>query len=170
MNELISNVMKKQKNWILLVVIVLCHWLFGQIYEAVVLSPNWSVDTLKQVARLNEFYAITAPRNYFEPIVPLGVLILWILFFTNKNHIIKKKLRFSSLFSFLAMGLNMFMVFNYLLRIFSAEHANDGVLLSNLCYQWNWFNILRIVLIAITLIYAFQAYILLIRAKTIEVD
>lgn len=136
----------------------MAYWLFGQIYEAIVYSPNWIINPVSQIRRLNEFYKVTSARNYFEPIVPIGVLLIWIIYFFIKDKSLKRKMFPAFMLSIIAMIINIYIVVALLTKIFSSAYWNNEVILRNLLIQWNIMNIVRIILIFITLIYLFNFY------------
>lgn len=37
------------------------HWFFGNLYEAVVFSPNWVLNSPAQMERLHGFFVATSP-------------------------------------------------------------------------------------------------------------
>src|SRR5690242_9538153 len=50
---------RMQKWWTFAAVLGLAYWFFGNLYEAVVFSPNWVVDSAAQIDRLNAFFVNT---------------------------------------------------------------------------------------------------------------
>jgi hypothetical protein len=68
-----------QKKWTITAVIGLAYWLFGNLYEEIVFSPNWIMNSQVQLKRLNEFFVNTSPTIYFVPVTQIVTLLVWIL-------------------------------------------------------------------------------------------
>src|SRR5215212_5573590 len=69
----------RQKALTLATVVGLAYWLFGNLYEAVVLSPNWVVDSPAQLTRLNEFFVVTSPTLYFVPLALAALALVFVI-------------------------------------------------------------------------------------------
>ena len=65
-----------RKWWTLVAVIGYASWFFGNLYEAVVYSPNWVTDSAAQMARLNLFLVNTNPTLYFLPPTILATILV----------------------------------------------------------------------------------------------
>lgn len=147
-----------QKNLTLIAVLGLLYWFFGNLYEQIVISPNWVVNSAEQMKRLNEFFSVTTPTLYFVPITQLATILVWVVFFMNKNEETKLFYGRAALFALLATILNTVIVSTTVIKLFSVEYQSYGDELHDMCVRWNILNVFRMALVAITVYYAFNAY------------
>jgi hypothetical protein len=147
-----------QKNLTLTAVLGLLYWLFGNLYEQIVISPNWVVNSEDQMKRLNDFFVVTTPTLYFVPLTQLATVIVWIVFFVNKVETTKIFYRRAAIFALLATILNAIIVSTTVIKLFSVEYESYGAELYDLCYRWNIMNVFRMGLVGTTVFYLFNAY------------
>jgi hypothetical protein len=147
-----------QKRWTLASIIGLCYWFFGNFYEAIVFSPNWVIDSPAQMKRLNEFFVTTSPTIYFVPLTQIATILVWLLLWKNKVNAIKIELRRASIFAALVTILNVFIVSTIVLKLFGADFEKYGQHLTTLTWRWNILNFFRMILVATTVYYLFNAY------------
>jgi hypothetical protein len=148
----------QQKKWTLASILGLAYWFYGNLYEAIVFSPNWIHDSPAQMKRLNEFFVHTSPAVYFIPITVIAVFILWFLNFKNKVDSIKRDYRMASVYAFIVMVLTVCIVTCVLSKMFGSGFYQNPGEVNLYCWAWNILNILRIVLVVITTYYVFNAY------------
>lgn len=147
-----------QKKWTLVNITGLAWWLFGNLYEAIVISPNWIVNSTIQLKRLHEFFINTSPTIYFVPVTQMATVLVWILWWLNKEKAAMHDHRMAGIFALLATVLNAFIVTSIVMKIFAADFEMYGDHLTTLCYQWNVLNVFRMALVALTIHYSFRAY------------
>jgi hypothetical protein len=147
-----------QKWWTLVAVIGLAYWLFGNLYEAVVLSPNWVTDSPAQMTRLNLFFVNTSPTLYFVPLTILATILVWMLQILNKDDEIRSLYRRASLFAVLLTAVNLFIVSTVVTKLFGTQYLTDPGKLTFLAWEWNVLNIVRMALTATTAGIMFQAF------------
>jgi len=145
-----------QKRWTMLSLLGMLYWLFGNLYEAIVISPNWVVNSPEQMQRLHDFFVNTSPTHYFVPITQLATVIIWVLFFRNRIEFIKRDLKMASIFGVLVTGVNFFIVSTIVLKLFAPDFLTYD--LSALTWRWNVLNVLRMGLTATTVYYVFNVY------------
>lgn len=75
----------RQKALTLTTVVGLAYWMFGNVYEAVVFSPNWVADSPAQLTRLNEFFVVTSPTLYFVPLALVALALVWVVSWLNTD-------------------------------------------------------------------------------------
>jgi hypothetical protein len=46
-------------------------WFFGNLYEGIVIAPNFLVDSIKKVEHWQAFFTITNPIFFYIPLVPI---------------------------------------------------------------------------------------------------
>jgi branched-subunit amino acid ABC-type transport system permease component len=147
-----------QKWWTLGAALGLAYWFFGNLYEAVVFSPNWVVDTPAQMTRLNEFFVHTGPTLYFLPLTMLAVVLVWILMLVNKRAAVRRDYRRAGLAALLLAALNAVIVATVVTKLFGTEFLADPDRMRALAWQWNVLNGLRMALTATTAVFVFNAF------------
>lgn len=149
---------KTQKRWTMAGVFGLVYWFFGNLYEAIVFSPNWVIDSPHQMKRLNEFFVNTNPTIYFVPLTQIATILVWILLWKNKEPSINRELKIGSIFAALATLLNGIIVLTTVLKLFGINYATYGEYLTTLTWRWNILNIFRMAFVALSVYYLFNAY------------
>jgi branched-subunit amino acid ABC-type transport system permease component len=147
-----------QKWWTLGAALGLAYWFFGNLYEAVVFSPNWVVDTPAQMTRLNEFFVHTGPTLYFLPLTMLAIVLVWVLMLVNKRAAVRRDYRRAGLAALLLAALNAVIVATVVTKLFGTEFRTDPDRMRALAWQWNVLNGLRMALTATTAVFVFNAF------------
>jgi len=147
-----------QKWWTLVAVIGLGYWFFGNLYEAVVFSPNWVTDSPAQMSRLNLFFVNTNPTLYFLPLTMLATILVWVLLLLNKNNEVRSLYRRASLFALLLTAVNLFIVTTVVTKLFGTQYLTDPGKLTFLAWEWNVLNVVRMALTATTAGIMFNAF------------
>jgi len=150
--------LRNQKKLTLASIIGLGYWFFGNMYEAIVISPNWIVDSQTQMKRLHEFFVNTTPTLYFVPVTQIATLLVWYLFFANKTKTVIPDYKKAAFFSVLVTLVNIYIVSTIVLKLFGADYEKYGEYLSTLTWRWNVLNVLRMILVAIVVHYLFSVY------------
>ena len=147
-----------QRRLTLFAIIGLSYWFFGNLYEAIVFSPNWVVDSPTQMKRLNEFFVTTSPTLFFVPLTQIATVLVWFLVWKNKVNSIRLELKRASIFAVLVTILNAIIVSTVVLKMFGTDYEKYGDFLTTLTWSWNVLNFFRMVLVAMTIYYLFNAY------------
>jgi hypothetical protein len=147
-----------QKNLTLLAVWGLAYWFFGNLYEAIVFSPNWVVDSPAQIKRLNEFFINTSPTTYFVIVTQLATLTVWLLLWLNRERGLRRDYRRAGFLALAAALLNVYIVAVLIRSIFGHDSALDADRLHTYLWRWNALNLLRMALVAATAVYLFSAF------------
>lgn len=142
----------------LLALIGLAWWLFGNLYEAVVISPNWVVDSPAQLERLNTFFVNTDPTLYFIPVTVVGVLLLWVATFVGRHGPGARMLRIATIVSVALALLTAAIVALLVTKLFGEDYASYGDGLTAITWWWNGGNVLRMALTATTLVFVWRAH------------
>lgn len=146
------------KNWTLVAITGQAYWLFGNLYEEVVIAPNWIMNSPLQLKRLHDFFLLTNPTFYFVPLTQLSTLLVWWLTWLNREHTVKKDYQQAAWYALLSAVVNIFIVTTIVIKIFGADFENYGDYLNTLCWRWNVLNIFRMTLVSVTLYYLFNIY------------
>jgi hypothetical protein len=146
-------------KWLTLVgTLGLAHWFFGNLYEAVVISPNWIVDSPAQLTRLNEFFVRTSPTLFFIPVTPIAAALVWLTTALNRERAVARSYQRASIFIALAMALNTLIVSTLIVHLFGEDYHAHAAQLQTYATRWNILNLLRMALVATTIVYLFQAF------------
>jgi hypothetical protein len=148
----------RQKRLTLVAVLGLAYWFFGNLYEAIVFSPNWVTDTPAQMTRLNEFFVNTSPTLYFIPLATIATVLAWVLLAVNRDPTLRTDYRRAGLVALLLMGLNTLIVATIVNQLFSTESHTDPHQLTSYAWAWNILNVLRMALTATTAVFLFNAF------------
>ncbi|MEZ4240770.1 MAG: hypothetical protein R3F59_32375 [Myxococcota bacterium] len=124
-------------------------WGYGNLYEAVVFSPNWVVDAGAQMARLDAFFVRTSPTAYFVPPAFLAPPVLWALAWRNEVPSARRPYRLASFAAVAAVALNLAIVAVIIPRLFGPHRASDGEI-GAFCWLWNGANGLRVLAVSAT--------------------
>ncbi len=130
----------------------LSWWFFGNLYEAIVISPNWIVDSPAQLTRLHEFFIHTDPTLYFVPVTLLAVLLLWIALILGRRTFPRRTAIWATLASTTLIGLTAFIVSALVTALFGPSYLEHAASLSTYAWWWNIANVLRVALTAATLV------------------
>jgi predicted permease len=122
-----------------------------------VFSPNWVVDTSAQMQRLREFFVNTSPTWYFMPLTALATLLVWSLWASNRRDIVRRDYRRAAFFAVLATCVNAVTV-AVVMKLFAPEYMTRAAALSRYCQYWNALNLVRMLLVAATAVFLFNAF------------
>jgi hypothetical protein len=139
-----------QRRLTLLAALGMAWWFFGNLYEAVVFSPNW-IGGPDQLARLDGFFTNTGPTLYFVPVTQLAIVLTWILWWRNRDGEVRADYRRAGIASLALTALTAVIVTLLLPRMFD-DHSTAAA------WWWNVLNVGRMALTATTGLYLFQAF------------
>ncbi|MFI6029800.1 hypothetical protein [Amycolatopsis magusensis] len=145
-----------QRRLTLVAVLGMAWWFFGNLYEAVVFSPNWVQDSPAQFTRLHEFFANTGPTLYFVPVAQLAILLIWVLWWRNRDDELKRDYRRAGVASVANVALSAYVIAVLVRRMFGEDYLSAD--LAATAWQWNALNVVRMVLTAVTGYYLFSAF------------
>jgi hypothetical protein len=155
----------RRLKWLTLAALLgLAHWFFGNLYEAIVISPNWVVDSPAQLTRLNEFFVRTSPTLFFVPVTPIATVLVWVVTLLNREPATARNYARASLFIALAMLLNALIVTTLISKLFGSDYLSHTRELQAYAARWNILNVCRMSLVATSIVYLFSAFRLLDRA------
>jgi hypothetical protein len=147
-----------QRNLTLVAVIGMAYWMFGNLYEAVVFSPNWVRDSPAQFVRLNEFFSVTGPTLYFIPVTAIAIVLVWVLWWRNRDGELAGDYRRAGQTAVVLAALTVYIVAALIPQMFGADPPTDPASLQSAAWQWNILNVFRMLLAATTAYYLFGAF------------
>ncbi|GAA2635527.1 hypothetical protein SMC26_08345 [Actinomadura fulvescens] len=139
-------------------VIGLAYWLFGNLYEAIVFSPNWVRDSPDQFTRLDGFFTVTGPTLYFVPLTPLVLVLVWLLWWRNRDEDLVPDYRRAALAALILTALTAYIVAAVVSQMFGADALARPENLNAAAWRWNVLNIVRMILTAATAWFMFNAF------------
>lgn len=144
---------------VLIAMVGMLHWLFGNLYEEVVIAPNWLVDSREQLQRLHALFVRTSPTTYFVPLSFVAPVLTWAALVMCRGTLATGELRRASLFALLATIVNAVIVTSIVTRIFGDGYLRlpDAVLHAS-CVRWNILNGVRMICTAATVYWLFAAF------------
>jgi len=135
------------------------YWLFGNLYEEVVIGPNWLVNSRDQLQRLHGFFVRTGPATYFVPISFLAPLLVWLAHALLRRTPAARQLRRASLFALLATMVNAIIVTSIVTRLFGDGYAGlSDTTVHALCLRWNILNAVRMMFTGTTACWLFATF------------
>jgi hypothetical protein len=136
----------------------MAYWLFGNLYEAVVFSPNWVDDSPAQFTRLDKFFTVTTATLYFVPLTMIAVVLVWVLWWRNRDSDLARDHRRAGIAAIVLAALNAYIVAAVIPRMFGADALAHPENLNAAAWQWNILNIVRMLLTATTAYFLFNAF------------
>ncbi len=158
MNEATSPVGRWRRPVTLVALFGLAFWFFGNLYEAVVFSPNWILDSDLQLQRLNAFFVRTSPTTYFLSVPPVAVLCSWVLAVWPGEGLAAGRYRRAGAWSVAAFAINALIVAWIIPQLFGPEvDRATADELRTWAWRWNALNVARMALVAGALVESFRA-------------
>jgi len=144
---------------VLIAMVGMLHWLFGNLYEQVVIAPNWLVNSREQLQRLHGFFVRTSPMTYFVPLSFVAPVLTWGALVVCRGTLARSELGRASLFALSATIVNAVIVSSIVTQIFGDGYARltDAVLHAS-CVRWNILNGVRMICTAATVYWLFAAF------------
>jgi hypothetical protein len=148
----------RQQGLTLTALIGMAYWLFGNLYEAVVFSPNWVRDSPAQFTRLHEFFSATGPTLYFVPVTQIALVLVWVLWWRNRDGELARDYRRAGQAAVVLAVLTVYIVAAVLPRMFGTDALAHPDGLHSAAWQWNILNVFRMLLTATTACSLFGAF------------
>lgn len=133
---------------LLLALIGLAWWFFGNLYEAIVISPNWVVDSPAQLTRLHGFFVVTSPTAYFVPVTLIGILLMWIALFIGRRVLPHRTAILAAAVSVVLVIVTVIIVSVLVEGLFGPGYLDHPEALHSYTWWWNAANVLRMALTA----------------------
>ncbi|MBW0101141.1 hypothetical protein [Pseudonocardia sp. KRD291] len=127
-------------------------WFFGNLYEAVVISPNWVTDSPAQLTRLHEFFVVTGPTLYFIPANPVAVVVFWAALVIGRRVLPRRLAAAALVASVLLVALTAVIVAVLVRGLFGADYLDHADRLVDYARWWNVANAVRMALTATCLV------------------
>lgn len=126
----------------------LAWWFFGNCYEAVVISPNWVIDSPAQLTRLHDFFTVTSPTTYFIPATPLSLILLWAALYLGRRTFPPRLVKAAAVTSIALTALTIAIVTILVDVLFGDDYLDRAGALVRYAWWWNVANLIRMALTA----------------------
>jgi hypothetical protein len=124
------------------------YWLFGNLYEEIVMIPNVAVDPQRVLGGYHDFFLVIDPTWYFVPVTQLGVVAVWALYLAGRRGADASRLGKASLFGLLALLVTALIVTQINLKLFAGASGMEAEQLRWLGLAWLAGNMVRMALTA----------------------
>jgi len=151
---------KLYRNLLLFSLFGMTMWFFGNLYEAIVIAPNMLNNTIDKMHAWQAFFVVTNPAFFYvlSPLATIALLIVYTKTSKQKTEL-KRLLKFASIFQLIAYALSIYIITQINFKLFFANLSDNPGQLHTKAVLWNILNIIRVILVAISLAYTFKAYI-----------
>ncbi|HEY5981249.1 MAG TPA: hypothetical protein VIT41_16615 [Microlunatus sp.] len=136
------------RSLLLAALIGLAWWFFGNLYEAVVISPNWVIDSPAQLTRMHDLFTVTSPTTYFVPAMPMTVTVLWVALYLGRRSLPSTLVRSTVAVSIALVALTIAIVTILVDGLFGADYLEHADVLVAYARCWNVANLIRMALTA----------------------
>lgn len=145
-------------RWLHFALFGLALWFFGNLYEEVILMPNWLAAPIDVLEAYNHYYSVVIQYHYYVPITQLGVIILIVLCFTQNpaRQLGEGNLRRAAVWGTLAIALTVWIVLSINLKLFIGELMQTEAQAHQLGLIWMIGNAARLFCVGMAFGYAFR--------------
>jgi hypothetical protein len=135
------------RNWLGFALFGLALWFFGNLYEEIVLMPNWLVASLDTLRAYNRYYAVVIQYHYYVPLTQLAVFVVtWLAFSRRAAELgLRPYLRRAAWGGWIGLALTALIVLNLNLDLFIGELRLSAADAHRLGGYWLIGNALRLV-------------------------
>lgn len=149
------------RRLLLISLIGIAWWLFGNLYEAIVIAPNLLHDTLSRTDHWRQFFITANPVFYYIPFVPVVIICLIIaaLGAPVTQVRLRKRLQWAAAYALVAVLVSAYIIIQINLKLFYGDLTEHAESIPSLGLYWNLLNILRLLLLGMSLRYVFRAYL-----------
>lgn len=153
--------MKTTENtlrWLHFALFGLALWFFGNLYEEVILMPNWLVAPLDVLTAYNRYYSVVIQYHYYVPITQLAVIILIVLCFIDNpaRQLAQPELRWAAIWGALGIALTVCIVLSLNLDLFIGELKLSEAEAHRKGLIWMIGNAVRLFCVGFSVSYAFR--------------
>ncbi|MBO0931946.1 hypothetical protein [Fibrella aquatilis] len=143
-------------RWLHFALFGLALWFFGNLYEEVILLPNWLAASLSVLQAYNRYYSVVIQYHYYVPVTQVAVVVLVALCFTSNpaRQTDPSNLRRAALWGTLGLVLTALIVINLNLRLFVGELTLSETEAHRLGLIWMVGNGIRLFCVGMSFRYA----------------
>lgn len=149
---------KTTLRWLHVALFGLVLWFFGNLYEEVILMPNWLAAPVDVLRAYNRYYSVVIQYHYYVPTTQLAVIVLTVLCFTNNpaRQLAQHNLRRAAIWGGLGLLLTVWIVVKLNLDLFIGELTLSEAEAHSKGLIWMIGNGVRLVCIGLSLGYALR--------------
>jgi hypothetical protein len=136
-------------------------WFFGNLYEGVVIGPNMLNNSIRRMHAFQDFFVLTNPIFFYIPIPQLSTITLLVLYFKTpkQKHTLKRQLKLASIFLIISLVLSVYIITQLNFKLFFGDLEKYAGQIQIKALSWNILNVFRLTLVAIAMVFIFNAYI-----------
>lgn len=125
----------------------LAMWFFGNLYEEVILMPNWLVAPLPVLKTYQQYYSVVIQYHYYVPVTQLAVMALIALYFTDNpaRHSARRQLGRGSLWGLSGIALTAYVVLTINLKLFIGDLQLSETMAHQMGLIWMVLNGVRLI-------------------------
>ncbi len=131
-------------------------WFFGNLYEEIILMPNWLAAPIDVLKAYNNYYTVVIQYHYYVPITQLAVVAITVLTFRNDPILceVRPALRRATVWGWLGIGLTAWIVLNLNLDLFIGKLTLSETEAHQKGLIWMIGNAARLVCVGLSISYA----------------
>lgn len=155
-------------RWLNFALFGLALWFFGNLYEEVILMPNWLAAPIDVLMAYNRYYSVVIQYHYYVPLTQLAVVALLVLCFGNNpaRQLAPTDLRRAAVWGTLALALTAWIVLSLNLDLFIGELKLSEAQAHQKGLIWMIGNGVRLLCVGLSLLYTFRVRDQLLLPKT----
>ncbi|MEZ0608681.1 hypothetical protein ACAW74_09205 [Fibrella sp. WM1] len=137
---------KRTLGWLHFSLFGLLLWFFGNLYEEVILMPNWLVAPLDVLQAYNRYYSVVIQYHYYVPVTQLAVLaLIWLCLSQNPaRQLAPIMLKRAAIWGGLGTLLTIVIVTQINVKLFLGSVAVPEVDAHRLGFLWMLGNAIRL--------------------------
>ncbi len=139
----------------------LALWFFGNLYEEVVLMPNWVVASFDTLRVYTGYFRVVIQYHYYVPLTQLAVVTLLVLAYRAEPHLLplRPALRRAGGWGLAGVALTVPIVVFLNTQLFIGKLSLTEAEAHRLGWYWLAGNLLRLGCVGAALRYALRAYV-----------
>lgn len=148
------TVSERATLWLLNVAIFgLALWFFGNLYEEIILMPNWLAAPIDVLRAYNRYYSIVIQYHYYVPLTQLAVVMLATLYFTRNpaRQLARPALGRATVWGLLGIALTAYVVITINLHLFVGELTVSEAVAHRKGLVWMVLNGIRLAFVGLAL-------------------
>jgi hypothetical protein len=132
--------------------VVFCVYLAAHLFDIFIIVPNWRSGTVEEIRLYNAFFDVTDPRNFFQFLRPISILIsiLCLVAYWRRGSPIRTLVIIAFLIDvgiYLFTSLYFSPINDYLFLV--DQSSLDPALVSDMVSKWIASNYIRIALVTV---------------------
>lgn len=139
----------------------LALWFFGNLYEEIILMPNWVAASLETLRAYNRYFTVVLQYHYYVPVTQLSVVALLVLAYRAEPHLLSLRpaLRRAGWWGTAGVALTVPIVVLLNTGLFLGDLSITEADAHRLGWYWMGGNLLRLICVGLAVRYTLRAYV-----------